>query len=106
MTVSEGSEVTEDELRSWAARRIPERAAAPKLVEIIDAIPLTTIGKPFKPELRRRATEHAARRALPARAEVHATLDGGAVSVMVAGVPEDLARASLSPYAFAWRVIA
>ena len=36
---------------------MPERAAAPKHVEIVDEIPLTSVGKPYKPELRRRAAE-------------------------------------------------
>ena len=33
----------EAELRAWAAAHVPERAAAPKRVEIIDAIPVTAV---------------------------------------------------------------
>src|SRR5207247_6103419 len=65
-----GSTVTEDELCAWAAEHVPERAAAPKAVEVIDAIPLTPISKPFKNELRRLATERAARDVLPDGATV------------------------------------
>jgi acyl-coenzyme A synthetase/AMP-(fatty) acid ligase len=45
---------------------LPERAAAPKHVEIVDEIPLTVVGKRYKPELRRRAAEQAARDAVAA----------------------------------------
>ncbi|MFC9440930.1 acyl-CoA synthetase, partial [Nocardia sp. NPDC057030] len=43
-----GAEVTEDELVAWAAERVPERAAAPKTVTILDALPVTEVGKPYK----------------------------------------------------------
>ena len=95
----------EDELRTWAAAHVPERAAAPKRVEIIDAIPVTAVGKPYKPELRRRATERAAREALPAQAVVHARLIDGAVHVEISGVDEgDVARA-LALFTFDWQAI-
>ncbi|MGE8497850.1 MAG: acyl-CoA synthetase [Pseudomonas sp.] len=47
-----GSQVSEAELLSHAAEHIPERAAVPKDVWLIDAIPLTAVGKTFKPALR------------------------------------------------------
>lgn len=47
-----GAEVSAEELLSHAAAHIPERAAVPKDVWIIDAIPLTAVGKTFKPTLR------------------------------------------------------
>ena len=70
VVLAEGAATTADELRAWAAGRVPEPAAAPKRVDVIDAIPVTEVGKPFKPELRRRAAEDAARAALAARATV------------------------------------
>ena len=42
----------EEELRAWAADVVPEAAAAPKEVHIVDALPLTDVGKIFKPALR------------------------------------------------------
>lgn len=47
-----GSQASEAELLEHAAAHIPERAAIPKDAWIIDAIPLTAVGKTFKPALR------------------------------------------------------
>jgi fatty-acyl-CoA synthase len=102
VTVCATSEVSENDLRSWATEHVPERAAAPKVVEIVDAIPLTPIGKPFKNELRRRATERAAREALPAHARVCAELQDGTVEVIVHGTSDNEARAALAPFGLAW----
>jgi fatty-acyl-CoA synthase len=98
-----GATVTAEELCAWAAERVPERAAAPRLVEIVDAVPLTAVGKPYKPELRRRATERVAREALPDRAAVEARIVDGAIEVAIAGVEEQELREALSPYTFRWR---
>jgi fatty-acyl-CoA synthase len=43
---------TEDELRAFAEAEIGERPAWPKDIRIIDAIPMTAVGKIFKPSLR------------------------------------------------------
>ncbi|HBZ92744.1 MULTISPECIES: acyl-CoA synthetase [unclassified Pseudomonas] len=47
-----GSQISEAELLEHAAAHIPERAAIPKDAWIIDAMPLTAVGKTFKPALR------------------------------------------------------
>ncbi|WAC43790.1 acyl-CoA synthetase [Pseudomonas sp. SL4(2022)] len=47
-----GIQVSEAELLTHAAEHIPERAAIPKDAWVIDAIPLTAVGKTFKPALR------------------------------------------------------
>lgn len=47
-----GAQTSEAELLEHAAAHIPERAAVPKDAWIIDAIPLTAVGKIFKPALR------------------------------------------------------
>ncbi|APU31599.1 acyl-CoA synthetase [Ectopseudomonas alcaliphila JAB1] len=47
-----GAQTSEAELLEHAAAHIPERAAVPKDAWIIDAIPLTAVGKTFKPALR------------------------------------------------------
>ena len=51
--------VTADELRQFALERIPERAAAPKDVIVLDRMPLTDIGKPVKTWLRADAAKRA-----------------------------------------------
>ena len=62
VTVTPAASVTEDELHAWAGQRVDERAAAPKSVSIIDALPVTAVGKPYKLGLRADAA-----RALSAR---------------------------------------
>ncbi|MDM8347323.1 acyl-CoA synthetase [Pseudomonas sp. sp1636] len=47
-----GSQASEAQLLTHAAAHICERAAVPKEIWIIDAIPLTAVGKTFKPALR------------------------------------------------------
>lgn len=44
-------------LREFAAPRIPERAAVPRRIELLPSLPLTAIGKVYKPALRARAAE-------------------------------------------------
>jgi fatty-acyl-CoA synthase len=51
-----GASATEDELSTFMRDSIGERAALPKRIHIVDAIPLTAVGKIFKPELKRRET--------------------------------------------------
>ena len=50
--LSEGATVTEAELMDHARGTIHERAAVPKHVEIVTELPLTAVGKVFKPALR------------------------------------------------------
>lgn len=48
----EGAKITEEELMEFAKNNIGERAAVPKEIIIVDEIPLTPVGKVFKPALR------------------------------------------------------
>jgi len=59
-----GAKVEPAELARWAAGRTPERAAVPTQIYVIDNIPLTAVGKVFKPALRTDAAERAVRRML------------------------------------------
>jgi fatty-acyl-CoA synthase len=106
VTISPGSQVTPGDLTAWAAARVPERAAAPKLVTILDALPLTAVGKPYKPELRRHAAEHAiAERLAPLGVGgVHAELTDGIVAVTVPHTEhKNAVAAALDAYAITWR---
>lgn len=47
-----GASVSEDQLNEHAQATIAERPAWPKQFHIVDAIPLTTVGKIYKPQLR------------------------------------------------------
>lgn len=73
-----GAVVTEQDLREFCRREIPERAAVPVQVVAIAAMPLTGVGKIYKPALRLDAAQRAFAAALaPLGAE------GVAVSVTV-----------------------
>ena len=50
-----GAEVTVEALAEHARSHIPERAAIPKHIEILDELPKTAVGKIFKPDLRKLA---------------------------------------------------
>jgi fatty-acyl-CoA synthase len=47
-----GAQATEDELRDHAQATIGERPAWPRHIHVVDAIPLTSVGKIYKPQLR------------------------------------------------------
>ena len=51
-TLVPGVEVTEEELRAFTAGRVDEAPARPKSVTVIEHMPMTNVGKIYKPELR------------------------------------------------------
>ena len=53
-----GTSVSLEELVAHCREHIPERAAVPVRIVILATLPLTAVGKTFKPELRWRAIEH------------------------------------------------
>ncbi|MDE0854272.1 MAG: acyl-CoA synthetase [Nevskia sp.] len=59
-----GARATEQEIAAFVRDQIAERAALPKYIRMIDAMPLTAVGKIFKPDLKRRETTDALRLAL------------------------------------------
>lgn len=64
VTLAPGCTVTCDQLRGWASEHVADRAAAPKTVTIVDALPVTAVGKPYKLPLRADAARIAATDAL------------------------------------------
>lgn len=60
----DGATTGVDALARHARDHIHERAAVPKHVEIVDELPMTAVGKVFKPELRRRAIKRVLDKAL------------------------------------------
>jgi fatty-acyl-CoA synthase len=59
-----GASASAEELRAFARENVAERPAAPAEVFIVDEIPLTAVGKLFKPPLRRDAVGRAFRQAV------------------------------------------
>jgi fatty-acyl-CoA synthase len=72
-----GTTATEAELAEFLRHEINERAALPKAIRILTAMPLTGVGKIFKPALKRRETEEALRSAL-----AEAGVAGATVSIL------------------------
>jgi fatty-acyl-CoA synthase len=70
-----GAKATADELQSFAQAHVPERAAAPKEIVLLEKMPLTDVGKPAKVQLRLDAARRAFSTALADAA------GGGQVSV-------------------------
>ncbi len=64
VALRDGAEATPEEISAWVAERVPERPAAPKHVHILPSLPVTGVGKVYKPALRLDAAERVARREL------------------------------------------
>ena len=107
-----GAEASADELMAFARQEISERAALPKAIHVVAALPLTGVGKIFKPELKRRETADALRSALAEAGAPAASLEvvndpqlGTRVEVMVADAAHaTLARDVLGRFPFRFEV--
>lgn len=104
----EGAEVTVDALAAHARDHIHERAAIPKHVEILPELPVTAVGKVFKPELRRLAIARVLDAALADSgahvSEVFEDRKRG-LTARIARTPdtdEDTVRARLGSYTVPW----
>ncbi|WP_460440552.1 acyl-CoA synthetase [Amycolatopsis stemonae] len=103
VTLTPGATVTEDGLLAWATGRVPERAATPKAVTVLDTLPVTDVGKPDKLALRADATRRAITEALVAFDEVtvEAVIEDGTVIAAVtlpSEVDEPKVAATLARY--------
>jgi len=107
-----GASATEAELMSFAAEHVAERAALPKKIRIIPAMPLTGVGKIFKPELKNREIEDSLAGALrDAGVEIRSLkviadpTHGTTVEVSVAaGADAQLARKVLGQFPLRFRL--
>jgi fatty-acyl-CoA synthase len=75
VTLKAGAEVDADALLAFIASRVGEPAARPKSVSVIAEMPLTPIGKIYKPALRMLATRRAIEEALAASGLPRAQFD-------------------------------
>ncbi|WP_321921079.1 acyl-CoA synthetase [Burkholderia sp. BCC1998] len=107
-----GMTASEHDLEVFMQQEIAERAALPKHVRIVEAIPLTGVGKIFKPELKRRETSDALRAALDQGGAPGASVDvstsgsgGMSVSVELSNPGlETAARFVLGRFPFAFSI--
>jgi fatty-acyl-CoA synthase len=64
VSLKAGASTTAEELRQFAQENVPERAAVPVYAEILEKMPVTAVGKIFKPDLRRLAISRVFKTAL------------------------------------------
>lgn len=108
VTLALGAKVTGAELKKWAAERVAEQAAAPRSVDVLDALPVTAVGKPYKLGLRADATQQELGRAVRGIAgvdRVEAVIgDGGVVAFVDArsSVDEVALKEALGGYTVPW----
>lgn len=99
-----------DTLRHWATELVTEPAAAPKQVNIIDAIPVTAVGKPYKLPLRAAAARAAVTDALAdidGIAQVVADTEDGNTVVTIGtdpGADHQAIEAILTRYTLTYRI--
>jgi fatty-acyl-CoA synthase len=111
VVLTAGADIAEHELCVWAAEHVPERAAAPRTVTVLDALPVTDVGKPYKPGLRADATR---RELLQALDEVTGVLhiavdvqDGAVVATIELDPAADRRPIEkiLGRYTIAWKAV-
>jgi fatty-acyl-CoA synthase len=104
---AEPGQFDEAELLAWTSCSIGEPAARPKHVYPVDAIPVTAVGKQFKPTLAADAAVRAVTEALAAAglddARATAAHEDGRLVVTVTGADPALLRDALSGFAFTVR---
>ncbi|BEP66303.1 MULTISPECIES: acyl-CoA synthetase [unclassified Variovorax] len=121
-TLVPGASATEDELLAFTSARVDESPARPKWVSVIATMPMTNVGKIYKPELRAMAARQvvaatvaevcaalgvndAARPAVSTEGEslVHVQIDAAAAGAQAAALQERLHKA-LEPLPFKTRI--
>jgi fatty-acyl-CoA synthase len=112
-----GARAGAEEIRAFALQQIPERAAAPKDIIVVERMPLTDVQKPAKAELRRDAARRAFVEVLAGVADGALTVDmeadqvaGNVAVIRIAaaasarGDVEDQIRARMKPFPTAYRI--
>jgi fatty-acyl-CoA synthase len=112
VSLKPGEHATPEALLAFAAPLIAERPAVPKRVHIVPSVPMTAVGKVYKPALRALATRHAMATLLEQiglrdRVEVDVDETPAGLSVRYvtadAGV-EPAIRELMKPFALSWTI--
>jgi acyl-CoA synthetase (AMP-forming)/AMP-acid ligase II len=103
----EGAQADEATLLDYAREHIPERAAVPKHLEILEDLPKTAVGKVFKPALRRLAIRRVlwaalAEKGIEAEIEVVEDKTRGLVARISAGADDAALGEVLDRFAQPW----
>lgn len=103
-----GEQASADELLRFAAARVDEPPARPRHVYIVDAMPMTNVGKIYKPELRAMATQATAQRIVGEIGDLHyvpAHARPGAVCTEADGLTVTLDARHSGPFEDAVRTV-
>jgi fatty-acyl-CoA synthase len=107
-----GNNCSSADLLEYCKKHISERAAVPRRIEIIDAMPLTAVGKIFRPALRQRITEtvlqeHLSSAGLAAEISTHLDKKKGLTALIKLADPgrRNEADELLAPYALIFEFI-
>ena len=97
-----GTALDEAALLAFVATRVPERAASPKRITVLPALPLTAIGKVYKPALRalalqRVVQERLATAGLAARVQAQGVDDNGRLRVVFTPVSGEDSTTLVAP---------
>jgi fatty-acyl-CoA synthase len=112
VTLTPGSSCSVEDLAAYVAATDLEPAARPKDITIIDALPVTDVGKPYKLALRADAARRAVQEALAdleGVTQVEGAIADGSVRVVVhtaAAADPEAVRKRLDEYAIASEVVA
>lgn len=109
VTLVAGATTRAEDLIRWADDRVGERASSPKSVTVVDQLPVTAVGKPYKLALRADATRAAlseALREMPAVYAVEADIEDGTIVVTVSADEASHAavKCVLDEYGVRWRI--
>ena len=109
VTMAAGATTRIEDLIRWADERVGERASSPKSVTVLDQLPVTAVGKPYKLALRADATRAALSEALQEMADVHAVeadIEDGTivVTVSVDEASHPAVEGALNEYGVRWRI--
>lgn len=93
VSLKPGEQAQAEEILNFARAKINERAAVPKQIFILEQMPLTAVGKVYKPALRKMAATQALSEKMPEHAnrltvDLHPDL-GLAVSINMAGLSSE-----------------
>ena len=103
-TLRPGATVSAEELEAFVAERIAEPPARPRHVYLVDELPMTAVGKVYKPDLRRDATLRVVERDLAEIAEACGGLTievtsrpaGGLLAQIGLAAPDAVDRATVA----------
>lgn len=107
-----GSAITEKDLLAFVAQIIAERAAIPKAVTVLEALPLTSVGKIHKPTLRNMESLAVTGRVLGDEGIKYSVIDlqengvgGATVQIQASANDEQSIRDALQLFTFPYQII-